>query len=166
MCIFANEGGPKSKSSRKETPLKIQKYKEKHVSGKNLEKMFSAPTPSQQACPLPIAHFATYIFGSQPNPKSVDPESRYHFLIFSDTLLVIFLLTIYSLNTLSLSSSAIFWLYNGVYFSFIQVFHGLIIPWPLEGQKLTTLLHSFHLIVAVKWETKLTWYPDKFIKMP
>ena len=46
MCIFANEGGPKSKSSRKETPLKIQKYKEKHVSGKNLEKMFSAPTPS------------------------------------------------------------------------------------------------------------------------
>ena len=47
MCIFANEGGPKSKSSRKETPLKIQKYKEKHVSGKNLEKMFSAPTPTQ-----------------------------------------------------------------------------------------------------------------------
>ena len=46
MCIFANEGGPKSKSSRKETPLKIQKYKEKHVSGKNLEKMFSAPTPT------------------------------------------------------------------------------------------------------------------------
>ena len=46
MCIFANEGGPKSKSSRKETPLKIQKYKEKHVSGKNLEKMFSAPTPN------------------------------------------------------------------------------------------------------------------------
>ena len=40
MCIFANEGGPKSKSSRKETPLKIQKYKEKHVSGKNLEKKF------------------------------------------------------------------------------------------------------------------------------
>ena len=59
------------------------------------------------------------------------------FFIFSDTLLVIFLLTIYSLNTLSLSSSAIFWLYNGVYFSFIQVFHGLIIPWPIEGQKLT-----------------------------
>ena len=53
MCIFANEGGPKSKSSRKETPLKIQKYKEIHVSGKNLEKkMFlgmSAPTPSVQA---------------------------------------------------------------------------------------------------------------------
>ena len=48
MCIFANEGGPKSKSSRKETPLKIQKYKEKHVSGKNLEKMFSAPTPNVQ----------------------------------------------------------------------------------------------------------------------
>ena len=47
MCIFANEGGPKSKSSRKETPLKIQKYKEKHVSGKNLEKMFSAPTPNE-----------------------------------------------------------------------------------------------------------------------
>ena len=49
MCIFANEGGLKSKSSRKETPLKIQKYKEIHVSGKNLEnKMFSgmsAPTP-------------------------------------------------------------------------------------------------------------------------
>ena len=102
---------------------------------------------------MPIAHSSfchIYIFGSQPNPKSVDPESQYHFLIFSDTLLVIFLLTIYSLNTLSLSSSAIFWLYNGVYFSFIQVFHGLIIPWPLEGQKLTTLLHSFHLIVAVK----------------
>ena len=56
MCIFANEGGPKSKSSRKETPLKIQKYKEKHVSGKNLEKkMFSgmsAPTPNQHACIL------------------------------------------------------------------------------------------------------------------
>ena len=49
MCIFVNEGGPKSKSSRKETPLKIQKYKEKHVSGKNLEKMFSAPTPILQA---------------------------------------------------------------------------------------------------------------------
>ena len=48
MCIFANEGGPKSKSSRKETPLKIQKYKEKHVSGKNLEKMFSAPTPTTE----------------------------------------------------------------------------------------------------------------------
>ena len=52
MCIFANEGGPKSKSSRKETPLKIQKYKEIHVSGKNLEKkMFSgmlAPTPNVQ----------------------------------------------------------------------------------------------------------------------
>ena len=50
MCIFANEGGPKSKSSRKETPLKIQKYKEIHVSGKNLEKkMFlgmSATTPN------------------------------------------------------------------------------------------------------------------------
>ena len=45
MCIFANEGGPKSKSSRKETPLKIQKYKEIHVSGKNLEKKFSATTP-------------------------------------------------------------------------------------------------------------------------
>ena len=48
MCIFANEGGPKSKSSRKETPLKIQKYKEKHESGKNLEKMFLAPTPTGQ----------------------------------------------------------------------------------------------------------------------
>ena len=46
MCIFANEGGPKSKSSRKETPLKIQKYKEIHVSGKNLEKKFSATTPN------------------------------------------------------------------------------------------------------------------------
>ena len=46
MCIFANEGGPKSKSSRKETPLKIQKYKEIHVSGKNLEKKFSATTPT------------------------------------------------------------------------------------------------------------------------
>ena len=45
MCIFANEGGPKSKSLRKETPLKIQKYKEKHVSGKNLEKKFLATTP-------------------------------------------------------------------------------------------------------------------------
>ena len=50
MCIFANEGGPKSKSSRKETPLKIQKYKEKYVSGNNLEKMFSAPTPIVQRC--------------------------------------------------------------------------------------------------------------------
>ena len=53
ICIFANEGVPKSKSSRKETPLKIQKYKEKHVSGKNLEKkMFSgmsAPTPTDHA---------------------------------------------------------------------------------------------------------------------
>ena len=52
ICIFANEGGPKSKSLRKETPLKIQKYKEKHVSGKNLEKrMFSgmsAPTPTEE----------------------------------------------------------------------------------------------------------------------
>ena len=52
MCIFANEGGPKSKSSRKETPLKIQKYKEIHVSGKNLEKkMFlgmSAMTPTTE----------------------------------------------------------------------------------------------------------------------
>ena len=48
MCIFANEGGPKSKSSRKETPLKIQKYKEIHVSGKNLEKKFSATTPNLQ----------------------------------------------------------------------------------------------------------------------
>ena len=45
MCIFANEGGPKSKSSRKETPLKIKKYKEIYVSGKNLEKKFSATTP-------------------------------------------------------------------------------------------------------------------------
>ena len=53
MCIFANEGGPKSKSSRKETPLKIQKYKEKHVSGKNLEKMFSAPTPTVE-CRAPV----------------------------------------------------------------------------------------------------------------
>ena len=52
MCIFANEGGPKSKSSRKETPLKIKKYKEIYVSGKNLEKkMFlgmSATTPIAQ----------------------------------------------------------------------------------------------------------------------
>ena len=47
MCIFANEGGPKSKSSRKETPLKIQKYKEIRVSGKNLEKKFSATTPTE-----------------------------------------------------------------------------------------------------------------------
>ena len=46
MCIFANEGSPKSKRSRKETPLKIQKYKEIHVSGKNLEKKFSATTPN------------------------------------------------------------------------------------------------------------------------
>jgi len=57
MCIFANEGGPKSKSSRKETPLKIQKYKEIHVSGKNLEKkMFlgmSAPTPTEELCTNP-----------------------------------------------------------------------------------------------------------------
>ena len=45
MCIFANEGGPKSKSSRKETPLKIQKYKEKHVSGKNLENKFFGTDP-------------------------------------------------------------------------------------------------------------------------
>ena len=48
-----NEGGPKSKSARKEAPLKIQKYKEKHVSGKKLEKkMFSgmsAPTPARQS---------------------------------------------------------------------------------------------------------------------
>ena len=48
MCIFANEGGPKSKSSRKETPLKIKKYKEIHVSGKNLEKKFLATTPNTQ----------------------------------------------------------------------------------------------------------------------
>ena len=44
------KGGPKSKSSRNETPLKIKKYKEIHVSGKNLEKkMFlgmSSPTPT------------------------------------------------------------------------------------------------------------------------
>ena len=54
MCIFANEGGPKSKSSRKETPLKIQKYKEIHVSGKNLEKkMFLG-----MSAPTPIQHFA------------------------------------------------------------------------------------------------------------
>ena len=64
--------------------------------------------------------------------------------IFSDTLLVVFLLTIYSLNTLSLSSSTIFWLYNGVYFSFIQVFHGLILPWQIEWQKVNHL-HSFDL---------------------
>ena len=44
--MFANEGDPKSKSSRKETSLKIKKYKEIHVSGKNLEKKFSAPTPN------------------------------------------------------------------------------------------------------------------------
>ena len=46
MCIFANEGSPKSKRSRKETPLKIQKYKEIHVPGKNLEKKFSATNPN------------------------------------------------------------------------------------------------------------------------
>ena len=53
MCIFANEGGPKSKSSRKETLLKIKEYKEMYVSGKNLEKTnfsgMSAQTPTAGA---------------------------------------------------------------------------------------------------------------------
>ena len=72
MCIFANEGGPKSKSSRKETPLKIKKYKEKHVSGKNLEKMFSAPTPTiqpaNQLTKQPITH-ATPIHVTDQEPN-------------------------------------------------------------------------------------------------
>ena len=57
MCILANEGDPKSKSSRKETSLKIQKYKEIHVSGKNVEKKFSAPTPTPQSCSVELPHF-------------------------------------------------------------------------------------------------------------
>ena len=53
------------------------------------------------------------------------------FLTFSDTLLVLFLITIYG-ERLSLSTN--FWLYNGVSFLFVQVFHGIIIPWQIEGQ--------------------------------
>ena len=29
----------------------------------------------------------------------------------------------------NLSPNAIFWMYNSVYFSFIQIFHGLLVPW-------------------------------------
>ena len=32
---------------------------------------------------------------------------------------------------------AIFWMYHGVYFSFIEVFHGLVVPWQREKQKLS-----------------------------
>ena len=31
----------------------------------------------------------------------------------------------------NLSPNAIFWMYNSVYFSFIQIFHGLLVPWML-----------------------------------
>ena len=71
MCIFANEGGPKSKSSRKETPLKIQKYKEKHVSVKNLEKMFLAPTPTTQ----PSASISCWAMNPfHPHQDTVPPD--------------------------------------------------------------------------------------------
>ena len=49
---------------------------------------------------------------------------------------VILFLTIYCMNTPNLSPVAIFWIYNGVYFTFIQVFHGLVVPWQQEEQKL------------------------------
>ena len=29
----------------------------------------------------------------------------------------------------NISPNAIFWMYNSVYFSFIQIFHGLLVPW-------------------------------------
>ena len=31
----------------------------------------------------------------------------------------------------------VFWLYQGSYFSFIEVFHGLVIPWQIDLQKVT-----------------------------
>ena len=40
-----------------------------------------------------------------------------------------FLMTIYIVNTTVLSPSTIFWMYNIVYFLYIDVFHGLMIPW-------------------------------------
>ena len=43
--------------------------------------------------------------------------------------LTLFLFTIYVINTTILSPSAIFWLYNIVYFTFYEIFHGLVIPW-------------------------------------
>ena len=43
--------------------------------------------------------------------------------------LTLFLFTIYVINTSVLSPSAIFWLYNIVYFTFYEIFHGLVIPW-------------------------------------
>ena len=57
--LCKHEGGPKSKSLRKETPLKIQKYKEIHVSGKNLE------TKCFRACRhRPLLHILKLMFSS------------------------------------------------------------------------------------------------------
>ena len=87
MCIFANEGGPKSKSSRQETPLKIQKYKEIHVSGKNLEnKMFlgmPAPTPIVHASFDDLQSLFPSLVSSSAATTSIhiDHRGRTHYVI-------------------------------------------------------------------------------------
>ena len=50
---------PNQKVQEKKPLLKFKKYKEKHVSGKNLEKMFSAPTPTLQCLCLIITQLVT-----------------------------------------------------------------------------------------------------------
>ena len=57
-------------------------------------------------------------------------------------LMVMVPLTIYSLKMGTEEQPTehrelVFWLYQGSYFSFIEVFHGLVIPWQIELQKVT-----------------------------
>ena len=57
-------------------------------------------------------------------------------------LMVMVPLTIYSLKMGTEEQPTehrefVFWLYQGSYFSFIEVFHGLVIPWQIDLQKVT-----------------------------
>ena len=56
-------------------------------------------------------------------------ENSRYLMTWSLFSLTLFLFTIFIVNTSVLSPSVIFWLYNIVYFTFYDIFHGLVIPW-------------------------------------
>ena len=56
-------------------------------------------------------------------------ENSRYLMTWSLFSFILFLFTIFIVNTSVLSPSVIFWLYNIVYFTFYDIFHGLVIPW-------------------------------------
>ena len=62
-------------------------------------------------------------------------ENSRYLMAWSLFSITLFLFTIYTINTTTLSPSTIFWVYNIAYFTFYEIFHGLVIPWQKGGNR-------------------------------